>query len=118
MEIWVKSPDEGIIILAFLNPANSNWVKSNQITVGCTADEMKAAIKGFYSGNYGVDPIVTLSYRAVDGETVLEQGEDGIVYFVYQVEVPTAIARPSVETIMIVPLTSFSTIEFVYPTDI
>ena len=40
MEIIIKSPDSGLAILMFLNPANSEWVNSESMTVGCTAEEM------------------------------------------------------------------------------
>ena len=34
---------------------------------GCTADEFKAKVKGYWSGVTGVNPIVTLTYVDADG---------------------------------------------------
>lgn len=44
MRITVTSPDEGLLVLMFLNPSNNEFVRSGQITAGCTADEMKNGI--------------------------------------------------------------------------
>ena len=62
MEIRVSNVDQGIFTLMFLNPSNNKWVKSESLTSGCTADEMKAGIKGYYQKRFNIDPLVTLIY--------------------------------------------------------
>jgi len=105
MEIKVKKPDEGLFVLMFLNPTNSEWVKSGSIKAGCTADEMKAGIKGYYNSLFKVDPLVTLTYRDFNGELV-EADSENMTELIYTVEVPIAINFPSVENIMTVPMTT------------
>lgn len=67
---------------------------------------------------YGVSPIVTLAYYDSDGVEIFDPEVDGVISYVYTVEVPTALEGPSVENIMVVPLTSYSDFSFVYSTDI
>ena len=78
---------------------------------------MKAGIKGYYSGLFKVDPKVTLNYLDFNGE-IVEAESENLAELVYTIEVPTAIDIPSVENIMIVPMTTQSTVEFLYSTDV
>jgi len=61
--------------------------------------------------------LVTLTFFNSGGVETTEGAADATV-FTYTIEVPTAIARPSVENIMLVPVTSASPVEFVYSADI
>lgn len=117
MKIVVYSPDGGLFVLMFLHPTKGTWIKSETITAGADAATFKAAIKVFYTSVYGVAPIVTLdNYTADFTETT--EGADDVAILIYTIEVPSAIGRPSVENIMLVPMSTFSDIEFVYSTDI
>ena len=117
MEVRIISPDQGLFILAMLKPGTSQWVKTGQITAGGDADQFAEGIKGFYKTLYGVDPLVTLKYVDQD-DLEVEADAFNMRAVVYTVQTPTALNGPSVETIMVLPLSTFSTIEFVYPTEI
>ena len=110
-------PDSGTFILQFLNSANNKFVASSEITAGTDADTFKNAIKRYYNTKFGLEPLVTLSYRTSDGSETVEGADDATV-FVYTIEVPTAISEASVDTILLVPLTTASTVTFVYSNDI
>lgn len=117
MQVILYNPDEGLYTLMFLHPTKGTWIKSEMITSGADAATFKAAIQGYYQSVYGIAPSVTLTYYNLDiVETV--EGADDVSILVYTIEVPTAINRPSVEYIMLVPLTTTSEIEFVYSVDI
>ena len=106
MEIHIASPDEGLLALMFLNPSNTEWVKSGTIKANGTADEMKNAIKGYYNGKFGVDPLVTLTYCDSSGAPVEESDTENIYKRIYTVKVPTAIESASVEQIMVVAVST------------
>lgn len=116
MEILVQQPDSGIFVLMYMRPDNNEWVQSGQITSGCSASEMAGKISSFYQTLYKVNPQVTLTYRDINGLDVAVDSPD-VEYFVYKVEVPTALNAPSVETITAVQSTSLSSISFTYPAD-
>lgn len=117
MEILVTSPDDGIFMLFFMSPVDGSFIKSGQITSGCSADEMQAAIKGFYTSVYKKAPLVTLTYRDSYGNDV-DISNSTLTFYVYTVQVPTALTSASVTNIMLVPLTSWSNVQFRYPDEV
>ncbi len=106
MEIHIASPDEGLLALMFLNPSNTEWVKSGTIKANGTADEMKNAIKGYYNGKFIADPLVTLTYCDSSGAPVEESDTENIYKTIYTVKVPTAIESASIEQIMVVAVST------------
>lgn len=117
MQVIVDSPDEGLYVLMFLHPTKGTWIKSETITSGCDADSFKTAIKGYYKEIYDTEPTVALTYYTSEIiETV--EGANDVAVLIYTIEVPTAISQPSVENIMLIPMTTSSDIEFVYSVDL
>ena len=139
LEIRVTDPDGGTFALAFLVPHNDDIWASSEITAGCTADEMYDAIRGYYWNMFRVNPIVTLTTGTVEVETEetdeaddtgetdgaedtedtgeTEEAAAPIGVYVYTVEVPKILTSASVETIMVAPITTQSSVTFVYPSE-
>jgi hypothetical protein len=90
---------------------------TNEIVSGCGPSEFRNAIKGYYSGRYKTDPIVSAKYYNETGFEVTED-DPTVVQVTYTVETPVPLWGPTVEQIMVVPMTTNSTIDFVYPSDI
>jgi hypothetical protein len=117
LEIRVIKPDQGKIVLMYLDPRNDKFIKSGAITAGCSAAEMRAAIKGYYEKIYKQAPSVTLSYQDAAGKDV-PYGDAALNAYVYKVELQTAISEPSVTQITTVAITSKSKVEIKYPSDL
>lgn len=117
MEIHITNPDNGAFILAMLKPGTDQWIKSGMMTAGGDADSLKEGIKVFHTGLYGVEPIVTMKFVDQHDEEV-EQDAPTMLKAVYTIETPTALDGPTVDTIMTIPLSSFSQFDFVYPPEI
>jgi hypothetical protein len=67
LEITVNSVDQEIFKLAYLKPGTEDYWQSGEITSGGSADQFKAAIQGFYTGIYKVQPIVTATFYDASG---------------------------------------------------
>jgi hypothetical protein len=67
LEITVNSVDQEIFKLAYLKPGTEDYWQSGDITSGGSADQFKAAIQGFYTGIYKVQPIVTATFYDASG---------------------------------------------------
>ena len=78
---------------------------------------MKAAIKGYYTKRFKLEPLVTLAHEDASGNTVTEDSEY-LYANIYSVEVPTALKKESISQIMIVPMTTKSKITPAYPKDV
>ena len=89
----------------FLHPETNEFVKSDEIISGCSADEMKHRIKRYYKDVWRIEPRVTL--KQPNAKTN-----------VYTVEVPTAITDASVTKINTISMTTKSKIEIKYPKDL
>ena len=116
MEIIITGADDGVFKMAMLKPGTEEFFKSGEITAGGNADQLRSAIKGFYSKLYGVNPVVTLTVFDADGAETTEDALD-IAAHHYLIEVPLAISIPSVETIMVVPMSTQADILITYPSD-
>ena len=114
MVVNVIGPDQGEFILAMLIPGTEDYVKSGKILAGGDAAQFQAAVNGFYTGKYGVSPIVTRTFLSSDGGATTEDALD-IHTVAYAVETPTAIGAPSVENVMVLAITTTASIEIVYP---
>ena len=108
--------DQGIFKMAMLKPGTEEYFQSGEIIAGGDADQLKAAINGFYTSQYKVSPIVTRSFLDSAGDLTTE--EAGNVFTVqYIIETPKALSAASVETIMLLYISSTASVDIVYPID-
>ena len=61
LEVTVTGNDTMYYVLMYMDKDTSEFIPSEDIQVGCSADEFKNKIKGYYSDRFGTDPSVTLS---------------------------------------------------------
>jgi hypothetical protein len=114
MKIMVTKPDQNIYKMAMLKPGTQDYVKTDNIISGCSPDDLKAVIKGFYTDLYDVEPLVTSTFYDGSGSVTTE--DSGTVNSItYMIQTPTALAAASVDNIFVLPITTSSTIEVVYP---
>lgn len=117
MEIMVVKPDDGEFKMAMLKPTNtSEFFKTENIKSNASADTLRSKIQKFYTSQYGVSPVIT---KTLYDSSLIETTEDGedIYQSVYTIQVPTAIGFASVDTIMLLPLSTKSKFTIVYPKD-
>lgn len=117
MEVKVIAPDQGTYVLAYLKPGTEEYTMTAEISSGCDASIFRDAIRGFYKNNYGVNPIVTQRFLNETGAEVLAD-DPSVVQQIYTIETPKPLWGPTIEQIMVIPLTTKSTLEFVYPQDL
>lgn len=120
IEIRVNGADEGEFMLAYVKPelddeGKIQYWKSEKMQANSDAEHIEAGIKGFYH-KFRVTPLVTRTLFDSEGSSV-DAIEDAHS-IIYKVEVPRPLDEPSVETIMVVPISTMAQITVAYPTEV
>ena len=121
----VNGEVEGAFLLAFLKPDTSGdkdedyWITGN-VTVGGTAASIWGSIRDYYrmGSVSGTNPVVTRTCRDFDGidnENNCDLGADLISDYVYTIEVPRSISKPSCDMIMVIPTDTNADIKVTLP---
>lgn len=86
--------------------AEVEYFASGPVIAGGDGEQMREAIRGYYD-RYHTQPIVTVAYLDADG---LPATQETAYTTVYKIETPTILSAPSVENIMVVPVSTFAEI--------
>lgn len=115
LEIIVVNPDDGIFKMAMNKPTNTTaFHKTGAIKANGTPAALLKEINGFYTSQYGVSPVVTKRWLDSDGVETTD-GAENVYSSVYTIKVPTALKAPSVDLIILLPISTKSKFTVVYP---
>ena len=117
--IRVRGADDGTTIkLQMAGPdVNATVTTTEELTPNCTAEELRAAIVGFYNDYFGVSPVVYKAFEDLAGAAVLAEDFDGAQHvIVFTIQVHTAISTCTQFNMNAIGW-SRAEFEFTYPCD-
>ena len=92
---------------------NLEYFKSDLISAGCNAKDLKNKIKGYYKDQFGAEPNISLECELNDGNMTADCSHVNVTEHVYTIKVPKSIADPS--TLQVTPYfnTTLSNIDWI-----
>lgn len=106
-EITVTNADDGEFIMVFLRPDNLEYINSEMIVSGASANNFRNSIKNIYQTVYGVAPSVTKICRDEDDiEMDCNDDTKSIKDHVYTLIIEKSISGPSTTMIQLAAIST------------
>lgn len=113
----MTNADDKEFVLIFVDKTGK-FFPSEAIKAGCSANDLKGKIRGFYRQDWGTDPSVTLKCYEANAGPETDCAGSTVHEYRYTIETPKSISVPSTTSINAVNVDSQATIRTKIPQDV